>query len=255
MADYYPVLARAVSSLPHNDAQARTELYARARTIVAEQLRQRDLKDPVWEMWREQASLDAAIRRVEAESRTGHQISANGKPVTLPPQQHVTTADPQERAKTTAKSLTKILQAVQSEETSKPDPQISSRKSMNGTHVLVPSADSIPVPSAESTVVATGVDSETTTATELGAAPASLGALLFGLAYAVAALTFAGVTYVRCIVWVYQGVIGYPTLLAVMAATLALFILPPVAFFCRSSTLPTIDMVARFIYSASRRVL
>src|SRR5579863_997693 len=177
MADYYPVLARAVSSLPHNDAQARTELYARARTIVAEQLRQRDLKDPVWEMWREQASLDAAIRRVEAESRSGP-ISANGKPVTLPPQQRVTTADPQQRAKTTAKSLTKILQAVQSEETSKPDPQISSRKSMNGTRVLVPSADSAPVPSAESTVVATGVDSETTTATELGGAPASLGTML-----------------------------------------------------------------------------
>jgi hypothetical protein len=254
MADYYPVLARAVASLPHNDAQARTELYARARTIVAEQLRQRDLQDPVWEMWREQASLDAAIRRVEAESRSGH-ISANGKPVTLPPQQRVTTADPPERAKTTAKSLTKILQAVQSDETSEPDPQISSRKSMNGTHVLAPSADSIPVPSAESTAVATGVDSETATATELGGAPASLGALLFGLAYAVAALTFAGVTYVRCIVWVYQGVIGYPTLLAVMAVTLALFILPPVAFFFRSSSLPTIDMVARFIYSASRRVL
>ena len=34
-----------------------------------------------------------------------------------------------------------------------------------------------------------------------------------------------------------------------------MFILPPVAFFCRSSSLPTIDMVARFIYSASRRVL
>ncbi len=254
MADYYPVLARAVSSLPHNDAQARTELYARARTIVAEQLRQRDLKDPVWEMWREQASLDTAIRRVEAESRSG-QIGANGKPVTLLPQQRVPAADPQDRAKTTAKSLTKILQAVQSDETSEPDPQISSRKSMNGTHVLVPSADSALVPSAESTVVATGVDPETTTATELGGAPASLGTMLFGLAYIVAALTFAGVTYVRCIVWVYQGVIGYPTLLAVMAATLALFILPPVAFFCRSSSLPTIDMVVRFIYSASRRVL
>ncbi len=254
MADYYPVLARAVSSLPHNDAQARTELYARARTIIAEQLRQRDLKDPVWEMWREQASLDTAIRRVEAESRSG-QIRANGKPVTLPPQQRVTSADPQERGKTAAKSLTKILQAVQSDETSEPDPQISSRKSMNGTHALAPSANSARVPSSEFTVAATSVDSQTIAATELGGAPASLGTMLFGLTYIVAALTFAGVTYVHCIVWVYQGVIGYPILLAVMAVTLALFILPPVAFFCRSSNLPTIDMVLRFIYSASRRVL
>ena len=51
--------------------------------------------------------------------------------------------------------------------------------------------------------------------------------MLFATAYIVAALAFTGVTYIRCIVWLYQGVIGYPILLGVMAVTLGLFIVPP----------------------------
>lgn len=245
MADYYPVLARAVSSLPHNDAQARMELYARARTIIAEQLRHRDLKEPAAQMRREQAALDIAIRRLETESRSSP-IRGNGKPAATPPK-GIAVSEPQERARNTAKSLSRILQAVQSDETSESDPQRSSRRSMNGKHAVVPRADA--------KTALTGVDRDMITTTELGGAPTSLGTMLFALAYIVAAMTFIGVTYVRSIVWVYQGVIGYPILLAVMAVTLALFILPPVMFFRKSSTVPTIDIVLRFVYSASRRVL
>jgi len=91
--------------------------------------------------------------------------------------------------------------------------------------------------------------------TELGGALGSLGTMLFAIAYIVAALAFTGVTYIRCIVWLYQGVIGYPILLAVMAVTLGLFIVPPVMIFGKRSTLPGPGFLLRFIYSASRRVL
>ena len=79
--------------------------------------------------------------------------------------------------------------------------------------------------------------------------------MLFATAYIVAALAFAGVTYIRCMVWLYQGVIGYPILLAVMAVTLGLFIAPPLMFFKKTSTLPTVDALMRYIHTASRRVL
>ena len=247
MADYYPVLARAVAGLPRNDAQARQQLYARARTIVIDQLHKRDLNDSAPELRREQASLDIAIRRVEAESRSS-QIRANVKTAMPPPRERVAIADPQQRAKNTARSLAKILQAVQFDETSEADPQSSSPSAMNGTHHAV-------VPYENSTAVAVGADRETKVTAELRRAPTSLGAMLFGLAYVVAALTFTGVTYIRCMVWVYQGVIGYPILFAAMAVTLALFVVPPFLLLRKPSALPTIDMLWRFIHSRSRRAL
>ena len=42
MADYYPILARAVSRLATNNAQARQEVYEHARTILVAQLRSQD---------------------------------------------------------------------------------------------------------------------------------------------------------------------------------------------------------------------
>ena len=38
MADYYPVLAHAVSKLPNNDARTRRDLYEQARGILIEKL-------------------------------------------------------------------------------------------------------------------------------------------------------------------------------------------------------------------------
>lgn len=68
MADYYPILASAVSSLPTNNAQARQELYERARTILDAQLRRRDAQRSTPETMGERVAFEMAILKVEAES-------------------------------------------------------------------------------------------------------------------------------------------------------------------------------------------
>jgi hypothetical protein len=227
MADYYPTLARAVASLPQNTAQAREDLYARARTIVADQLLGRGLRRGASEAASERAALETAIRKVEAESRP---VKARMNDAPRRPAPHI--AADQERADNTARSLAKILQAVQPGDVS----------------------EATPSPQAETTTPAIGGD-RNDESKEFGEAPNSLGTLLFVTAYIVAALAFTGVTYIRSIVWLYQGVIGYPILLAIMAVTLGLFIVPPLMIFRKTSTPPSIDLLMRYIHSASRRVL
>lgn len=67
MADYYPLLARAVSSLPQNTAEARKAVFDRARTALLRQLRGVDPPLPEGEITRERLALEEAIRRIEAE--------------------------------------------------------------------------------------------------------------------------------------------------------------------------------------------
>jgi hypothetical protein len=68
MADYYPVLTRAVSGLATNNAQARRELYEHARTVFIAQLRRQDSQLSALETIRESIAFEMAILRVEAES-------------------------------------------------------------------------------------------------------------------------------------------------------------------------------------------
>jgi hypothetical protein len=67
MADYYSVLARAVVNLETEDGAAREELYARARSIIITELRNQNPKISALTITREQAALEAAIRKLEAE--------------------------------------------------------------------------------------------------------------------------------------------------------------------------------------------
>ena len=67
MADYYSVLARAVVNLDTGDGAAREELYERARSIIVTELRKQNPKIAALTITREQAALEAAIRRLEAE--------------------------------------------------------------------------------------------------------------------------------------------------------------------------------------------
>jgi hypothetical protein len=67
MADYYSVLARAVVNLETDDRAAREELYARARSIIVAELRKQNPKISALTITREQAALEAAVRKLEAE--------------------------------------------------------------------------------------------------------------------------------------------------------------------------------------------
>lgn len=70
MADYYPILARAVSKLEINNAQARQELYEHARTILIAHLDRTDPKKSSLEPISEWSAFETAVRRVEAKSRS-----------------------------------------------------------------------------------------------------------------------------------------------------------------------------------------
>src|SRR5262252_1617863 len=68
MADYYPLIAKAVSGLDKSTGEARRALYDRARTALLAQLRgvEPALSEP--DITRERLALEEAIRKVEAES-------------------------------------------------------------------------------------------------------------------------------------------------------------------------------------------
>jgi len=68
MADYYPLIAKAVSGLERSTGEARRALYDRARTALLAQLRgvEPALSEP--DITRERLALEEAIRKVEAES-------------------------------------------------------------------------------------------------------------------------------------------------------------------------------------------
>src|SRR3954470_18170354 len=75
MADYYPLVAKAIAGLEKNTGEGRRMLYERARTALVAQLR--GMNDPPLteaEITRERLSLEEAIRKVEAEAaRRGRQ--------------------------------------------------------------------------------------------------------------------------------------------------------------------------------------
>ncbi|HEY8274182.1 MAG TPA: hypothetical protein VIG56_06485 [Pseudolabrys sp.] len=68
MADYYPLISRAVSGLDKNTGENRRALYDRARVALVGQLRgvQPALEEP--DITRERLALEEAIRKVEAET-------------------------------------------------------------------------------------------------------------------------------------------------------------------------------------------
>ena len=68
MADYYPLIARAVAGLERNTGDSRRALYERARTALGAPLRGVAPALSESDITRERLALEEAIRKVEAES-------------------------------------------------------------------------------------------------------------------------------------------------------------------------------------------
>jgi hypothetical protein len=67
MADYYPLLSRALEALSDTSPGMRRAVYERARSALTEQLRSVDPPLSEADITRERLSLDGAISRIEAE--------------------------------------------------------------------------------------------------------------------------------------------------------------------------------------------
>jgi hypothetical protein len=68
MADYHPLISRAVAGLENNTGENRRVLYERARAALVNQLRGIDPPLEESEITRERLALEEAIRKVEAEA-------------------------------------------------------------------------------------------------------------------------------------------------------------------------------------------
>src|SRR5512140_1689392 len=69
MADYYPLIARAIAGLdPSAPGESRRALYERARAALIAQLRGVDPPLSESEITRERLSLEEAVRKVESEA-------------------------------------------------------------------------------------------------------------------------------------------------------------------------------------------
>jgi hypothetical protein len=84
MADYQPLIQRAIAGLDKNTGEARRALYERARTALVAQLR--GVKPPLQEaeITRERLALEEAIRKVEAEAARRTRVDAPAAPAAPP---------------------------------------------------------------------------------------------------------------------------------------------------------------------------
>jgi hypothetical protein len=240
MADYYPVLARAVSRLSKNNARTRHELYERARGIVLEELRKRDPE----KLAPEQAALEAAVLRLEAEAAAQQAPvraasappqaparAAPARPQAPPSRTAANTAAP---AKTAPRYLFGIFRTRRPSKPrekvpEKPAPAISAQRAGGDKRMPDPGEG-------------------------LGGVLDSLGVMLYGTAFLVAVMAVTGVVYVRGLIWVAEGVVTYPVLLVVTATVFGLLIILSRAMFHSASTWTTFNFLSRLLYSASRRV-
>src|SRR4051794_27435362 len=80
MADYYPLIARAIAGLdPSAPGESRRALYERARAALIAQLRSVEPPLSESEITRERLSLEEAVRKVESEAaQRAREVSRSG---------------------------------------------------------------------------------------------------------------------------------------------------------------------------------
>jgi hypothetical protein len=89
MADYYPLIAKAVTGLDKSTGEARRAVYERARTALVGQLRNMTPPLSESEITRERLALEEAIRKVEAEAARRMRNEPKAEPPKTPePQRH-----------------------------------------------------------------------------------------------------------------------------------------------------------------------
>ena len=86
MADYYPLIARAVAGLDKNTGENRRALYERARSALVAQLRGVDPPLEETEVTRERLALEESIRKVEAEAARRARTESQPQPAPPPAQ-------------------------------------------------------------------------------------------------------------------------------------------------------------------------
>lgn len=84
--DYYPTIAGAVSRLRDNTPKARHVLYARARTVLIDQLRRQNVG--ALQIASEERMLEAAIRQVEEKNGSTAQLRALSRLLTAEGRTH-----------------------------------------------------------------------------------------------------------------------------------------------------------------------
>ncbi|MGC2781759.1 MAG: hypothetical protein WA418_39590, partial [Bradyrhizobium sp.] len=96
MADYYPLIAKAVAGLEKNSGEARRALYERARTALVTQLRGVSPALSESDITRERLALEESIRKIEAESARRARVEPTppraDKPAPPPPPKPESTA-------------------------------------------------------------------------------------------------------------------------------------------------------------------
>src|SRR6478735_7647375 len=85
MADYYPLITRAVAGLEKSTGEGRRALYERARNALVEQLRSVTPALSETDITRERLALEEAIRKVEAEAVRQLRMEQAAERTTVPP--------------------------------------------------------------------------------------------------------------------------------------------------------------------------
>jgi hypothetical protein len=262
MADYYTVLARAISRLSDSNARKRHEIYERARAVVLEELSKLDPE----KVAPEQAQLEAAIQRLEAEA------SARDAAAAPPPQRAprpaadvaMAAASPPQAAPRPANVAMAAAPAPQAPPPAADVTPAPQRRPASGYIARVfgsmrrgkpPVQQTPPAPApAQAPEGSAGRRPAANAPDELSGMLNSLRTMLFGTAFLVAVLAITGVVYVRGLIWVAAGAITYSGLLVVTAAAFILSLAVAVSIFRSASSLPGFGLLSRLIHSASRRV-